>query len=94
MILTEIFTRIKITHTYGEYNSAAERFIVKLILPPSLVGEARVCEKARLIEKFWDEHDDFKGQLGPFDKSHIWKVAEDPETLAYKWHQRNSLPYT
>ena len=68
--------------------------IVKLILPPSLVREARVCEKARLIENFWDEHDDSKEQIGPFDKSHIWKVAEDPETLAYKWHQRKSLPYT
>jgi hypothetical protein len=41
------------------HEAAAERLIVKLILNPTLVGPEREAEKARLIDKFHRELNDF-----------------------------------
>ena len=49
------------------HEQAAERLIVKLLLRPSLNGNAREIEKARLIDKFHQEFGDFTGRRGKFD---------------------------
>ena len=54
------------------HEQAAERLIVKLLLSPSLNGNAWEIEKARLIDKFHQEFGEFTGRRGKFDRSHIW----------------------
>ena len=73
---------------------AAERLIVKLLLNPSLTGNSREIEKARLIDKFHQEFGDFTGRHGRFNRSHIWITATDPSEQAYHWHQKYSLHCT
>ena len=38
--------------------------IEKLLLDPELVGEERDMAKARLIDKFWEEHEHFVNRSG------------------------------
>ena len=76
------------------HEQAAERLIVKLLLNPSLTGKSREIEKARLIDKFHQEFDDFTGRHGRFNQSHIWITAADPSEQAYHWHQKYSLHCT
>ena len=76
------------------HEAAAERLIVKLILNPTLVGSEREVEKARLIDKFHRELNDFQGRRGRFDRTHIWISAADPDQQAHRWHQNYSLTST
>ena len=76
------------------HEQAAERLIVKLLLRPSLNGNAWEIEKARLIDKFHQEFGNFTGRHGKFDRSHIWITAADPSEQAYRWHQKYSLHCT
>jgi hypothetical protein len=49
------------------HKQAAERLIMKLLLNPSLIGNAREIEKARLIDKFHQEFGDFTGRHSRFN---------------------------
>lgn len=81
-------------HKKFEHEEAAERLIVKLLLNPNLVGNARENEKARLIDKFHEELADFTGRRGRFNRTHIWITAADPNQQAFRWHQKYSLQST
>ena len=76
------------------HEQAAERLIVKLLLRPSLNGNAQEIERATLIDKFQQEFCNFTGRCGKFDRSHIWITAADPSEQAYRWHQKYSLHCT
>lgn len=47
-----------------EDDMAVERLIEKLILDPTLVGEAKTAEFARIVNKFWGEYEKFAGKQG------------------------------
>jgi hypothetical protein len=48
------------------HNTAVEHLITKLILDQSLVGNERKAHKSELIDKFFDEHNDFVNKRNAF----------------------------
>ena len=76
------------------HEQATESLIMKLLLNPSLTGNLQEIEKARLVDKFYQEFGDFTGRHGRFNQSHIWITAADPSEQAYHWHQKYSLHCT
>jgi hypothetical protein len=64
---------------------AVVRVIERMILPrfhPK--KEDRDAELARLVDKFWEEHDTFIHHNGFFNLSHIWISAGRQNTLAHE----------
>ena len=53
--------------------------------------EEQEQEEARLIDTFWQEHNDFWTKQGYFKSRHIWITAENPDCIAHEWH---SSPFT
>ena len=76
------------------HDEAVERLITKLILDSNLVGEERMISRARLIDTFLTEHGDFINKRNSFARDNIWIMAKEPSVLAYRWHQKYSLPVT
>ena len=70
--------------------AAIERLLFKLVLDPSLVGEAKDREKGRLSREFWDAHKNFWNRDGDYNKNFIWMLAEQDDCKPYEWHQRYS----
>ena len=83
-----------IEHKSIAHDQAAERLITKLILNPSLVGNERSIERAKLIDTFMEEYGDFTNKRGLFARDNIWIMANNIDTLAYRWHFKYSLPVT
>jgi hypothetical protein len=77
-----------------EHDQAAERLITKLILNPTLVGNERNNERAKLIDTFMEEYGDFTNKRGMFASDNIWIMAADENAKAYRWHYKYSLPTT
>ena len=75
----------------SDYEQAVEDLLKKLILDPSLVGEKRKEQIAYLIDEFWKDLNHFQFRTGPYNRDHIWISVAKEDTLAYRWHQRNSL---
>ena len=74
---------------------AIERFIDRIILPWSTPKpEDRVTELARLVEKYWEEREDFVKCQNYFNRNSIWIIASREDTNAYKLHKRYSYPCT
>ena len=72
------------------HDEAAERLITKLLLDPSLVGNARTQERAKLIDYFMEEYGDFTNRRDMIARDNIWIIAADHATKAYKWHHKYS----
>jgi len=83
-----------IEHKSIAHDQATERLITKLILNPSLVGNERSIERAKLIDTFMEEYGDFTNKRGLFARDNIWIMANNIDTLAYRWHFKYSLPVT
>lgn len=74
---------------------AVEEFIKRVILPRKLKsGEDPNVTFAKLVDKFWEERDDFVKRRGFFSRGSIWITAGDPKTVSYEWHKRYSVPAT
>ncbi len=74
---------------------ACERLICNMFVPNNILRkEEREQEEARLIDKFWQEHNDFWTKQGYFKSRHIWITAENPDCLAHEWHKNYSSPFT
>jgi hypothetical protein len=76
------------------HDEAAERLIMKLLLDPSLVGNKRTVERAKLIDSFMEEYGDFTNRCAMFARDNIWIIAADDTTKAYKWHHKYSYHQT
>ncbi len=83
-----------IEHKSIAHDQAAERLITKLILNPSLVGNERSIERAKLIDTFMEEYSDVTNKRGMFACDNIWIMASDINTKAYRWHYKYSLSTT
>jgi hypothetical protein len=77
-----------------KHDQAAERLITKLILNPTLVGNERNNERAKLINTFMEEYGDLTNKRGIFACDNIWIMAADENAKAYQWHYKYSLPTT
>jgi hypothetical protein len=66
-----------------EHDQAAKRLITKLILNPTLVGNERNNERAKLINTFMEEYGDFTNKRGMFARDNIWSMAADENAKAY-----------
>ena len=74
---------------------ACERLICNMFVPNNFLRkEEREQEEARLIDKFWQEHNDFWTKQGYFKSRHIWITAENPDCIAHEWHKNYSSPFT
>jgi hypothetical protein len=74
---------------------ACERLISKMFVPNHFLRkEEQEQEEARLIDKFWQEHNDFWTKQGYFKSRHIWITAENPDCIAHEWHKNYSSPFT
>ena len=74
---------------------ACERLISKMFVPNHFLRkEEQEQEEARLIDKFWQEHNDFWTKQGYFKSRHIWITAENSDCIAHKWHKNYSSPFT
>ena len=89
-----IMEEAKIQGTGLEFHDSVTNLIVKLMLDPSLIGQEREREKARLIDTFWNEHSNFTNRTGLFNRGHIWIIAENPNESAHMWHKKYSVPLT
>ena len=49
---------------------------------------------AKLVDKFWEEREDFVKRRGFFSRESIWIIAGDAKTVSYEWHKRYSVPAT
>ena len=76
------------------HDEAAERLITKLLLDPSLVGNTRTTERAKLIDSFMEEYGFFTNRRNMFARDNIWIIATDNTTKAYKWHHKYSYHQT
>jgi hypothetical protein len=76
------------------HDEAAERLITKLLLDPSLVGNQRMVERAKLINSFMEEYGNFTNRCAMFAWDNIWIIAADDTTEAYKWHHKYSYHQT
>jgi hypothetical protein len=76
------------------HDEAAERLITKLLLDPSLAGNARTQERANLIDYFMEEYGDFTNRRNMFMRDNIWIIAIDDTMKAYKWHHKYSYHQT
>ena len=83
-----------ITNKLEVHDEAAERLITKLILDPTLVGNERTIQRAKLIDTFMEEFGDFTNRRGVFAKDNIWIMAADESTKAYRWHYKYSYHQT
>jgi len=72
------------------YDEAAEQLITKLLLDPSLIGNARTQERAKLVDYFMEEYGDYTNRCNMFARDNIWIIAADHATKAYKWHHKYS----
>jgi hypothetical protein len=54
-----------------EHDQAAKWLITKLILNPTLVGNKRNNERAKLIDTFMEEYGDFTNKHGMFARDNI-----------------------
>jgi hypothetical protein len=72
------------------HDEAAERLITKLLLDPSLVGNERTVERAKLIDSFMEEYGDFINRRAMFSRDNIWIIAAGDTTKAYTWHHKYS----
>ncbi|KAL7532944.1 hypothetical protein ACHAWF_009154 [Thalassiosira exigua] len=77
-----------------QHDLAVDRLITKLLIDPTVVGLSKVQKKAELVDLFWKEHAHFVQRTGPFNRDHIWIVAENPNTEARDWHRTYSLRAT
>ena len=74
---------------------AVEEFIKRVILPRRLQsGEDPNVTLAKLVDKFWEEREDYVKRWGFFSRASIWITAGDPKTVSYEWHKRYSVPAT
>ena len=78
-----------------ENNLAVERVIERLMLPTTPhKPEDRDIVLAGLVEKFWQEREDFIKRRNYFSRANIWIIAEREDTMSYEWHKRYSCPCT
>ena len=47
-----------------------------------------------MIDKFWQEHNNFWTKQGYFKSRHILITAENPDCIAHEWHKNYSSPLT
>ena len=66
-----------------EHDEAAERLITKLVVDPTLVGNAWTVERARLIDTFMEEYGHFTNRRGVFGRDNIWIMAAEEDCKAY-----------
>ncbi len=76
------------------HNTAVEHLITKLILDQSLVGNERKAGKSELIDKFFDEYNNFVNKRNAFGRDHIWYFVKVDNLKAYRWHHKYMLPVT
>lgn len=77
-----------------EHDEAAERLITKLVVDPTLVGNAWTVERARLIDTFMEEYGHFTNRRGVFGRDNIWIMAAEEDCKAYRWHYHYSYHQT
>jgi hypothetical protein len=53
------------------HDEAAELLITKLLLEPSLIGNTRTTERAKLIDSFVEEYGDFINRSNMFARDNI-----------------------
>ena len=70
---------------------ACEHLICKMFVPNHFEKEH---EEAMLIDKFWQEHNDFWTKQGYLKSRHIWITAKNPDCIAHEWHNNHSSPFT
>ena len=49
---------------------------------------------AKVVDKFWEEREDYVKRRGFFSRASIWITAGDPKMVSYEWHKRYSVPAT
>ena len=79
-------------NTTSAETDAVKRLLFKIVLSPTLVGEAREMEKARLSQEFWDAHMQFQNRDGNYNKAFIWYNAAADDCKPYEWHLQYSRP--
>ena len=77
-------------NTTSVETDAVKRLLFKIVLSPTLVGEAREMEKGRLSQEFWDAHTQFQNRDGNYNKAFIWYNAAADDCKPYEWHLRYS----
>jgi len=86
---------LKLENRDPEDRIACEWLITKMFVPNHFLHkEEQEQEEARLIDKFWQEHNDFWTKQGYFKSRHIWINAENPDCIAHEWHNNYSSPFT
>jgi hypothetical protein len=74
---------------------ACEHLIMKMFVSNHfLCKEEQEQEEARLIDKFWQERNDFWTKQRYFKSRHIWITADNPNCIAHEWHKNYSSPFT
>lgn len=74
---------------------ATERLLVKLFIPGFVEDEDKwEQEKARVVNKYLEEFDDFQNHRGFWKSKSIWIVAGQSDMPAHVWHHRYSYPFT
>jgi hypothetical protein len=78
----------------GEDRNRMEQLLKKLYAPNQ---EASSDEVANLLNRFWEEYEDFQNKTGPYaSRPHIWHPnnADINKGVSHIWHKKNSMPYT
>jgi hypothetical protein len=77
----------------GEDRNRMEQLLKKLYAPNQ---EASSDEVANLLNRFWEEYEDFQNKTGPYaNRPHIWHPnnADINKGVSHIWHKKNSMPY-
>lgn len=80
----------------GTQRDAIERVIAKLHMPPCPNKHEWIEGKStsEIIDRFWDEYQQFVTMSDPFDKAGRWLTDDCLKGRSHKWHFKYSEPYT
>ena len=82
-------------HHNGHHRNKVEELFFKLMVPDNYIDSTERNDKGQvMIDKFWDEYEQFASKTGVFANRSIWDTPDIHENRSHVWHKKNSLRYT
>ena len=81
----------------GFHKRATENLLVKLFLPTGLSNKEKEAFRAKMIDEFWIEWQQFESHTGPVfghEGRHIWTSRDITQNKSWRWHRNYTLDST
>ena len=80
----------------GSHRDAIERVVERLHVAPCPNNRVDLAKMSPslIVDKFWDEYDEFTEKTGPFAKQGKWKANDVASGKSFAWHKKYSLHST